>query len=216
MKNVFIMGDSYSTYKDYIPNGYPFYYCKEGRENSPLVTKMNLEQTWWMQVLNNLKGNLVLNDSWSGSTVCHTRYDGEDCSKTSSFIFRFNKMREQGFFKNNKIDTVLIFGGTNDNWANSPLGEPKFSNITEKDMFNVLPAFCYLSRELRKELPNAEICFILNTDFKKEMVDCILDCAKKYNLITVQLKDIEKDFRHPNVLGMKSIADQVTFACLNK
>ena len=34
--NVFIMGDSYSTYKGYIPEGYHFYYGDE-RKDSPIV-----------------------------------------------------------------------------------------------------------------------------------------------------------------------------------
>lgn len=34
--NVFIMGDSYSTYEGYIPKGYHFYYSDE-RKEKPIV-----------------------------------------------------------------------------------------------------------------------------------------------------------------------------------
>ena len=42
--NVFIMGDSYSTYRGYIPEGYYFYYSDERKEN-PIVK--GVEKTWW-------------------------------------------------------------------------------------------------------------------------------------------------------------------------
>ena len=42
MKNILIFGDSYSTFKEYIPNGYAVYY--------PNLDIQKVEQTWWNQV----------------------------------------------------------------------------------------------------------------------------------------------------------------------
>ncbi len=44
MKNIFIMGDSYSTYRGYIPKGYGCYYS-EDRADKPFVTSVT--KTWW-------------------------------------------------------------------------------------------------------------------------------------------------------------------------
>ena len=45
----------------------------------------------------------------------------------------------------NRIDTFFLFGGTNDSWANSPLGDRLTSDWKDADLYNVFPAFSYLS-----------------------------------------------------------------------
>ena len=42
--NVLIMGDSYSTYEGYIPQGYHFYYSDK-RTEKPIIR--GVEKTWW-------------------------------------------------------------------------------------------------------------------------------------------------------------------------
>lgn len=64
-----------------------------------------------------------------------------------------------------------MFGGTNDNWADAPLGSLQFDNWQEEDLFSVLPAVCHLAYVLRAELPNAEIYFIINTQLKPEIAE---------------------------------------------
>ena len=61
--------------------------------------------------------------------------------KCRYFICRFNKLAKEGFFKENKVDSVLVFGATNDSWLNRPIGEVKFANRTEEDVKQVLPAY---------------------------------------------------------------------------
>ena len=74
-----IFGDSYSTHRDHIPQEYPYYYCNEGRALDQPVTKMQMRETWWGQMMERTDATLVLNDSWSGSTIGYTGYAG-DCS----------------------------------------------------------------------------------------------------------------------------------------
>ncbi len=124
--NVFILGDSYSTFKNCIPEGFATYYSPE-KENCD-VEKM--EDTWWGIVLNATESNLVLNSSWSGTTICNTGYNGDDNSN-KSFIARFDKLIADGFFEQNKIDTFLLFGGTNDCWAYSPMGGKENARVDE-------------------------------------------------------------------------------------
>ena len=130
--NVLILGDSFSTFEGYIPEGYLTYYGENTEKNTDV---RKVEYTWWHQLMKETNSNLVLNNSWSGSTICYTGYDGYDCSKDSSFIFRVRQLIENGFFAENKIDTVFLLGASNDSGANSPLGELKYDHFEEKDLY---------------------------------------------------------------------------------
>ena len=205
-ENVLIFGDSYSTFKGFIPEGYIAYYTAEGRPETD-VTKV--EQTWWHQVVKEAGLNLVLNNSWSGSTICYTGYEGKDCSATSSFICRLNKLIDEKFFHQNKIDKVFVFGGTNDCWCGAPLGEVKKENWTHDDLYNVLPAvYCFFDL-LRSTLPNAEIYCFVNTELKSEVAAALMDAAKIYNLTPVVFDKIDKKCGHPTIQGMKDIKNTV-------
>ena len=50
--------------------------------------------------------NLILNNSWSGSTIGYTGYNNTDCSKSSSFIYRLKQLIESDFFEENQIDEI--------------------------------------------------------------------------------------------------------------
>ena len=208
MKNILIFGDSYSTYEGYIPEGYRTYYSPKGRVEGPAVTKMQVEETWWKRVVDLIGCNLLLNNSWSGSTIGYTGYEG-DCSKSSSFIYRFRKLKEEGFFEKNVVDTVFVFGGTNDNWSGAPLGEMKLSDWEEKDLYFVKPAICHFMSALKTTLQKAKIYFLINTELNPEIGECIKKAGEYYSVKTIALQDIEKECGHPNVNGMKSICEQV-------
>lgn len=209
MKNILILGDSYSTFGGCIPQGYAVYYSENGRAEGPAVTKMQKMQTWWAKLLEATNANLVRNDSWSGSTIGYTGYGGEDCSSTSSFIYRYKQLKERGFFQENAVDTILIFGGTNDSWSDAPLGERKLAGWTEKDLYNVLPAIGFLIHNVKKDCPNAEIVVIINTEIKAEIQDELEFVAKTCGVKSVRLQAIDKDCGHPTALGMSQIFEQV-------
>lgn len=208
VNNFIIFGDSYSTHKDCIPKDYPFYYCTEGRNPDEPITKMLPAETWWGRLMESTGATLVLNDSWSGSTVGHTGYEG-DCSQTSSFIYRYRKLVASGFFDENKIDTIFVFGGTNDSWSNAPLGTEMFSDWQESDLFCVLPAICYFVAQLKQNHPNAQIVLIANSDINQEIVACIQNAARRMDVECVTLHDIDKFTGHPTTLGMEQIYRQI-------
>lgn len=203
-----IFGDSYSTHLDYIPEGYAHYYCDEGRAPDQPVTKMQMQQTWWGQMMERTDATLVLNDSWSGSTIGYTGYEG-DCSTSSSFIYRYRKLVENGFFAKNHVDTIFVFGGTNDSWAGAPLGVEKYADFDENELFNVLPAICYFMTTLKKDHPNTRVVFIGNCDIKQEIIDCMINASERLGVEFVALHDIDKISGHPTVLGMTQICDQI-------
>ena len=216
--NVFILGDSYSTFKGYIPPGYSCYYESNGPDYVTNNTAMELtnndvckvEQTWWYSLINEY-GNLLRNCSWSGTTICNTGYDGEDYSEIS-FIARIEKVLKDGYFEENMVDTIFLFGGTNDSWADSPIGELKYENWEKEDLFFVLPAFCYLLNELSEKLKDTKVYFILNTELKAEIENGFVSACKQYDVSVIRLKNIDKTSGHPTVKGMKQIKEQILLA----
>ena len=208
MNRFMIFGDSYSTHKDHIPDGYAFYYCDEGRGDDQPVTKMRYEETWWGRLIEKTGAAIVQNNSWSGSTIGYTGYSG-DCSKTSSFIYRYMKLSDEGFFDKNKFDTLFVFGGTNDSWSNAPLGEPMYADWKREDLFSVMPAICYFMDRLKNDLPNVRIVFIANCDIKSEIVECMQNAAERIGVECVKLSGVDKLAGHPTVKGMSDICEQV-------
>ena len=209
MKNIIVFGDSYSTFEGYVPAGYDVYYSNNVDHLESGPRKMKVDETWWGRLIKKTGDNLLLNDSCSGSTVGYTGYDGADCSHSTSFIYRFRQLVRRGFFKETLVDTVFVFGGTNDYWSCAPLGEIKLSGWEEKDLYCVLPAFCCFMSELKAELPKTDIYFIINTEMREEIGECIELAGKHFGVRTVRLHDIDKLEGHPTVKGMSEICDQV-------
>lgn len=201
MKNAIIFGDSYSTYAGYIPQNYPTYY--------PCGDVDEVSKTWWGRLGKQADIKWIQNNSWSGSPLGFTGYNGMNCSKFGSFIARYRELKNAGFFEKNAIDTVFVFGGTNDSWAEAPLGEVQLSDWVDQDLFNVLPAICCFTYILKADLPDAEIVLIGNTGIKKEIQDCFETAAKHFGVKCVSLQDIDKVNNHPSASGMVSICDQV-------
>lgn len=203
-KNIIIFGDSYSTYEGWVPEDYKVYYTPKRKD---AVVINGVENTWWKRLAKKMNYNILLNNSYSGSTVCNTVR--KDLPIGSSFINRLDKYIEDGFFKNNRVDTVFIFGGTNDSWVSSPVGEPKYSDINDEDKKHVLPAFCYMIEKLNEVAPNAQIVVIINTNLKQSIFEGIINICQHYNVTGVILENIDKEIGHPTILGMKQIAEQI-------
>lgn len=204
-KNVLIFGDSYSTFEGYIPNGFAVYYSKTGSGETDV---RNVEETWWYPLIKETDSRLIQNNSWSGSTICYSGYQG-DCSETSSFICRLNKLTDAEFFKENEINTVFVFGGTNDSWAGSPTGELKYSDWEKADLYSVLPAFCFFINKLKQLLPNADIVCIINTELKPKIAEGFKTACEYFGIKYVALQNIDKRGGHPTVKGMKEIKNQI-------
>ena len=202
-ENIIIFGDSYSAYKDYVPEGYGIYYP---REDGWMVT--DASKMWWGMLANETESKIMLNDSWSGSTMCNTGYSG-DCSKTNSFIFRLTNHIADGFFEKNSIDRAFILGATNDSWSMNTCGEVMFSGWCEDDLKLILPGISYFVDLLASKVPSEKICFIVNTDLREEITEGIIKICEHYNAEYVLLSDIDKVCNHPTAKGMEQIKDQV-------
>ena len=205
-ENVIIFGDSYSTFEGCIPEGYAAYYTGT-RETPPDIS--SADESWWGMLMKQTGWNLVRNDSWSGSTIGYTGYDGADYSRTSSFIYRLEKLKAEGFFEAAKVDTVLVFGGTNDSWCGAELGEEMHEGWEREDLYQVLPAVGCFFAKLREALQNAQIYAICNTEIKPEIIEGIKNASERIGAESIQLEGIDKINGHPTALGMTQIKDQV-------
>lgn len=205
IKNLLIIGDSYSTFKGYVPEGYALYYTGDSGTDLKSV-----EETWWKRFVNETRVNLVLNDSWSGSTVCYTGRQSPEYGYRSSFVNRIHLMIKDNFFKKNNIDTVFIFGATNDSWLDTtPKGELQLSDFKEEDLYSTLPAIGYMLKTLKEEIPDGNIIYIINTGLAPNIVEAVKVASEHFGTQYIELSDIDKESGHPTVLGMKQISEQL-------
>ena len=205
--NTLILGDSYSTFEGKIPEGYHTWYGKEGFE-SGRTDVSEYSQTWVYKVFDGKDNILVLNDSFSGTTVSNSVRSEHKVEW--SFLNRLNKLINDGFFEKNKIDTVLVFGGTNDSYTEAPIGEDKFDNFTEDDLLYTLPAFSYIAKRLKETVPNARVCYLINTELKYEITTGIMRTAEYFGQDYLLFKRLDKKSGHPSVKGMEQIAEALT------
>jgi len=203
--NVLIIGDSYSTFNGYNPEGYSYWYPRsEDKKEETDVERV--EETWWHQLMKETGSELILNDSYSGSTVCSTE---RESIPGTHFNLRTDRMIKNGFFEENKIDTIFVFGGTNDSWIDSPIGEIKYEGITENDVKMVLPAFSALISKLKAASPHSQIIPLINCDLKDVIAEGFEEICRHYELTYIRFKKLNKIAGHPNRKGMKEIKTAV-------
>lgn len=200
-RGISILGDSYSTFKGYVvPDTNYVWYPQEKAENNDV---QDVRQLWWHQMICEHGYRLCQNNSFSGATICHTGYKGDDYSDRS-FCTRLRYLGSP--------DVILVFGGTNDSWAKSPIGEFQYGNWQKSDLYNFRPAMAYLLANLQNYYPGTEVYVIINTELSEEVTSSMKTICDHYNVKYIQLVDIEKQWGHPSQKGMKAIADQVAAA----
>ena len=205
-QKISILGDSYSTFKGYVsPEWNACWYGtddKNLRENNDVSA---VEQTWWSIVLKETGYELVKNNSFSGSTVCYSGYDGQDYADRA-FISRMGNLSDP---VKGEPDIILVLSGTNDSWAGSPMGYFAYSNISRVMCYSFRPAFCYMMDYLKKNYPKARIVNICNSELSADITESQAEVCRHYGIENIQLHDIDKQWGHPSIQGMKSIAEQV-------
>ena len=195
---VSVLGDSYSTFQGYIPEGNEAWYY------TPVDTSRtdveNVTQTWWWQVINQAGCLIEKNDSYSGATVSYHGYDNQDYS-ARAFVTRLPRLGSP--------DVIFIFGGTNDDWSGAELGEYKYDNFTRSDLFTYRPALANLFQQAKERYPNVKIFFLINDVLSKELKESTIIICNHYDIPYIEFKDIDKKLRHPTIKGMKAMAQQV-------
>lgn len=200
--NIAVLGDSYSTFEGHIPEGYATWYTSQCRGENDVCC---VDSTWWSILCKEEGLNLLLNSSYSGSTICHSGYDGQDYADRS-YVTRLKDITSLDVCP----DIVYVFGGTNDHWAESPLGELKHSDWTSEDMYQTLPAFCYLLSSLKGELPESRIVVIMNTGLNAPLVEGMKQASEYYDVDFLQLTEVDIKDGHPTNKGMRQIKNAVS------
>ena len=193
-----ILGDSYSTFRGFIPEGNSCYYPYKDVDDV-----LQVEHTWWHQLMTKHNMNLLVNDSYSGATVCTNTRDGQPFSSA------FTERAKRSFSGDQKPDYIFLFGCTNDSWLDRTVGEPKFADRTEEDLFCVLPAYSFCLEYLTKHNPQAKVVAVINTDLKPEIAAGMQVAAEHYGATVVALENIDKQHGHPTALGMRQIMEQI-------
>ncbi len=220
-KQFSVLGDSISTLDGYNPLGYNLFYFGENCFRSGV---REMKDTWWGKVIDFFGGELLVNNSWSGSRV--TQLPGSD----SLFPSGCSDERTGNLHIRNVVpDVIIVYLGTND-WAN---GVPiEFDGCTllgheYNDIF--VSAYGNMIRKIRSNYPNAEIwCCTLcatfmssdpsfhfpykyNGNYINKYNQIIETVANQQNCKLIDLFSYSVpydsiDGSHPNVNGMNTLA----------
>ena len=204
-KSFSIISDSYSTFSGWMPDSQPSYYP----DNSTTVT--DVSKTYWYKISQELKYKLLINDSWSGSTICTDTRSGDI---NESFVKRIENSMGEKRATDEKPDIILILGGTNDSSLNRTVGSVLYNNWTATDLQKVLPAFCYMCNYIKKWNPQATIINIVNTGLNQDIISGMATATEHYGITNIVLSNIDKANGHPTASGMTQIYDQIKAALI--
>lgn len=197
-RSVSILGDSYSTFRDFVvPDTNYVWYPRDSVKHNDVV---NVRQTWWHQFISKGNFRLCQNNSFSGATICNTGYRGEDYSDRS-YVTRHRYLGDP--------DIIIVFGGTNDSWAKAPIGEYKYADWTSQDLYQFRPALACLLSSLQDRYPGTELYVVINSELSEAVTESLRTISDHYGVRWIQLHDIDKQWGHPSQLGMRQIADQL-------
>ena len=225
-KQFSILGDSISTLAGYNPRGYKVFYENDACEKSGVK---EMRDTWWGKVIDYFGGELLVNNSWSGSRVTKLSYDG------NAFPSGCSPERMGGLHINGIMpDVIIVNMGIND-WANAvkPYGISTDGTKNLYDLLSFDSAYITVLSELKRNYPQAEIwCCTLGKSFMSSNPQFVFPSAyggipiDKYNeiireaarengckILDLALRNTVYDTvdgTHPNADGMDALAAAIT------
>ena len=239
-KKISILGDSISTFAGYdasmaadghlIADGEYTYAGNHCRYPSGDVAVVG--QTYWKRLIDELKLEIGINESWAGSMVT---WDGTNTSDNSESIYIASPVRIGHLDNNGTPNYILVNAGTNDIHNNVPIGtfnteSPK--NYTDQQIASLpvttfADAYRAMIIRLQKAYPTAQIIVMLpnyTTDYYApdtadtycEMIKTVCDYfgvpwidtrASGFNLFNTST--YTNDGIHPNSKGMELLFTKV-------
>ena len=214
-----VLGDSISTLEWYSMPEYASYYDTEKKLLSGVFTP---KYTWWGQTAEHFGGEILINNSFAGSTVCKRaccEIPSYGCSdeRTSSL--------HRGDIAPN---VIMVFMGMND-WGYGIA--PTSTQERQKEELSVFStAYTAMLKKLRKNYPKAELwCFTLPVGKRKdgeefpycyggrhieEYCNVIRDCAALFGCRLIDLYRFSAPYSsldgfHPDADGMKTLAEAI-------
>lgn len=204
-KTVSIIGDSYSAFTGWVPEGNLIKY--DGTYNGVA----SVSNMWWFKVIQKFNMSLMLNESWSGSTICNTGYNASDVTATS-FLTRITKRYGATNTLGQKPQVLFILGGLNDTWVNSPLGNVKYSDWTTDDLKTTLGAYSKMINDILLYNPGIEIINFEYEGVSQQIKDGIALICEYFGVKNVPISEVDTLEGHPTTTGMQQIADQIITA----
>ena len=222
-KQFSVLGDSISTLDGFNPKGYKVFYAGDNCVKSGVVKATD---TWWDKVIGFFGGELLVNNSWSGSRVTKLK-DKEQlfpsgCSDERTAALHINAV---------KPDVILVYLGTND-WAfGAKTGnETRILGEDSNEFFD--EAYDRMLKKLKSNYPESEIwcCTLCETHISKrpdfqfphkyagthieEYNEIIRDVVRCNGCRLIDLYDYKIaydsiDGSHPTNVGMNTIATMV-------
>lgn len=162
-KQFSILGDSISTLDGYNPNGYKVFYNGDNCVKSGV---REMADTWWDKVISFFGGELLVNNSWSGSRV--TKLPGRNglfpsaCSDERTSSLHINSVMP---------DVIVVYLGTND-WAfGANTGkDTRILGEDDNELFDL--AYNNMLKKLKTNYPHSEIwCCTLSETFMSKNPD---------------------------------------------
>ncbi len=220
-KQFSILGDSVSTLEGFNPKGYNVFYAGE---NCELSGVNEMADTWWGRVIDFFGGELLVNNSWSGSRVTQLP-DSDSLFPSSCSDERTGRLH----IRNIMPDIIIVYLGTND-WANGVLFENEaLEGVWQQYNGDFCRAYTTMLRKLKANYPNAEIwCCTLCATFMSSNPSFDFPCvyngndineynriietvAKQYDckiidLFSYHIPYDSIDGSHPNTNGMNTLA----------
>lgn len=230
-KHFSVLGDSISTLDGYNPHGYNVFYSGENCNRSGV---RHVKDTWWGKVIEYFGGNLLVNNSWSGSRVTKLLLSN------SLFPSGCSDERTSGLHINDVLpDIIIIYLGTND-WAQGALCNCEGVNLVGNGKYQSFDfAYSAMISKIKSNYPKAEIwCCTLNTTYMYsnpsfkfpleytgkhiEIYNSII--RKTANTQSCKLIDIYSysvpydsiDGSHPNAVGMNTLANMIINSIVGK
>lgn len=222
-KHFSVLGDSISTLVDFsYPRGAVYYNDGRKFETGVFVP----EDTWWGQVISRLGGRLLVNDSFSGSTVAKGPYcftESYGCSdERTAYLHKGDA----------QPDVIMVFMGCNDRGHGVKPAATEAGEQSDPCVF--ASAYAIMLEKLRKNYPLAEIwCMTLPISMRSnnehytftyayggvhitQYCNAIRACAEQYGCRVIDLyAQTAKtpydtvDGIHANASGMHTLANAV-------
>lgn len=219
-KQFSILGDSISTLDGYNPKGYNLFYTNENCQKTGVY---NMRDTWWGKVIDFFDGELLVNNSWSGSRV--TKHPSRD----TLFPSGCSDERTSNLHINNvKPDVIIVNLGVNDwTYGADTDGTIILDGLRNYEKFDY--AYGEMLHKLKKNYPKCEIwCCTLNESYMasnanfqfpymyggyhiEEYNDIIRFYTERFNCNLIDFAQFHIphdtiDGSHPTALGMNMLA----------
>ena len=147
-KQFSILGDSISTLEGCNPRGNKVYYAGEVCEKTGVTAR---QDSWWGKVIEFFGGELLVNDSWSGSRVARP------AEAADQFPSGCSRRRTDNLHVGTVMpDVILVEMGANDLIFGTPLVPGENLNLDSADTCFSL-AYGLMLNQLRSRYPRAEI-----------------------------------------------------------